>query len=60
VSLVSCFAGYIETAKNGYLEIVRLLVESGADIHADNDYALRKAAKKGYLELVPPAGLTWD
>ena len=39
-------------AANGYLEIVRYLVESGANISAREDEALRKAAKNGYLETV--------
>jgi len=52
VSLVSCKAGYIETAENGHSEIVKLLIESGANIHADNDYAVRWAAKNGHSEIV--------
>jgi len=52
VSLVSCFAGYIETAKNGHLEVVQFLIKSRADIHTDNDYALRWAAQNGHLEVV--------
>ena len=36
----------------GYLNIVKYLVDNGADIHADNDCALRWAARKGNLEVV--------
>ena len=34
------------------LELLRLLVKQGADIHARNNYALRRAAYKGHLEIV--------
>jgi len=35
---------YLEwAAENGHLEVVRFLIESGANIHAENDYALRWA-----------------
>lgn len=36
----------------GHLNIVVLLVENGADLHADNDNALRVAAAKGHLNIV--------
>ena len=39
-------------ARYGKLEIVKLLIEHGADIHADDDYALGKAAEFGHLEIV--------
>jgi len=39
-------------SENGHLEVVKLLVEKGADIHADNDNALRWASKNGHLEVV--------
>ena len=39
-------------AENGHFEVVKLLVEKGADIHALNDYALRYAAENGHLEVV--------
>jgi ankyrin repeat protein len=42
----------IESAKNGYLEKVKLLIEQGADIHAGNDYALRLSADNGHLKVV--------
>ena len=34
----------IDAAKRGHLEYVKSLIENGADIHADDDYALRLAA----------------
>jgi hypothetical protein len=34
------------------LEIIKSLVEEGADIHADSDYALRLAAVNGHLDIV--------
>jgi ankyrin repeat protein len=30
-------------ATNGHVEVVRLLLEAGADIHAENDWALQEA-----------------
>ena len=59
---------YLSIAKNGYhahindllfdyskigdLESVKKLVKCGADIRANNDYALRWAAENGHLEVV--------
>ena len=39
-------------SENGYLEVVKYLVEQGADIHSDNDYPLRAAASYGHLAVV--------
>ncbi|PVV01741.1 hypothetical protein BB560_003830 [Smittium megazygosporum] len=39
-------------SKNGDLEIVRLLTDSGVDIHTEDDWALRWASYKGHFELV--------
>ena len=39
-------------AENGHLDVVKLLIEKGADIHAENDYALRWSAKYCHLEVV--------
>ena len=36
----------------GHLEIVKYLVDNGADVHANDDEALRWAASNGYLEVV--------
>ena len=41
-----------EAAEYGHLEIVKYLVKHGADIHTQNDYALRYATEKGYLDIV--------
>jgi ankyrin repeat protein len=43
---------FIEASKLGILPVVRQLVEAGANVRADNDYALRWAAEKGHLETV--------
>ncbi len=36
----------------GHLPVVRYLIEHGADIHADNNRALRKSAKHGHVLVV--------
>ena len=36
----------------GHLEVVNRLLAAGANMHADNDYALRWASRKGHLEIV--------
>ena len=40
------------TVQHGYLEIVKFLVISGANIRAKNNYAVCKAASEGHLEIV--------
>ena len=42
----------IETAKAGKTKTVKLLLEKGADIHAENDSALCYAAVNGHTETV--------
>jgi ankyrin repeat protein len=39
-------------AKNGRLEVVRYLIEKGADIHAKHESALDWAVRNGELEVV--------
>ena len=39
-------------ANNGHLEVVKLLVISGADVYVNNNEALRCAANHGYLDVV--------
>ena len=34
------------------VDTFKLLIKKGADIHANNDYALRSSAAKGHLEVV--------
>jgi len=47
------FNGPLQWAsENGYLEVVEFLVGKGANIHADNDYALRWASRNDHLEVV--------
>ena len=42
----------IVVCKYGFLKIIKLLIDKGADIHANNDMVLRTAVGSGYLELV--------
>ncbi len=42
----------IEMAKEGSVKGVSMMLSEGADIHADNDFALRWASEKGHLEVV--------
>ena len=36
------------SAGNGHLEVVRMLLDRGADIHVQHDHALRWAAENGH------------
>jgi len=42
----------ISAAESGHLDVVKYLVEKGADVHADDDGALRWAAESGHLDVV--------
>ena len=42
----------IEGSKNGRLDQVIIALKNGANIHADNDIALRLASENGHLEVV--------
>ena len=42
----------MEGSENGRLDQVIIALKNGADIHADNDDALRWASKNGHLEVV--------
>lgn len=44
-----CFVGAV---KYGHIDMARLLIARGADIHAENDRALHVAATNGYLDIV--------
>lgn len=39
------------SAENGHLDIVKCLIEHGANIHA-NDYPLRKSTENGHFEII--------
>ena len=42
----------IKAVESGNLETVKFLVEKGADVHADDDWALCWSASNGHLEVV--------
>ena len=42
----------IDASRLGSLKVVKYLVSSGANIHADSDYAVRWASRSGHLEIV--------
>ena len=42
----------IEASENGHLEVVKYLVEHGADIHTREDYALSLATLNGHFKVV--------
>ena len=42
----------IFAAEKGYLELVRAMVERGANIHVQDNYALRITAEEGHLAIV--------
>ena len=43
---------FIKAAVNNQLDELKILLSQGADIHNDNDNALRWSAWKGHLEVV--------
>ena len=46
-------AVFLRASLNGHLEVIKYLVEKyGADVRADNDYAVRFASQNGHLEVV--------
>ena len=42
----------IEASRNGNIGLVKTLINSGVDVHAENNSALRWAAKNDHLEIV--------
>lgn len=45
-------AAFVVAARDGHTEIMELLLEAGADIHAWKDVALRCASETGQVEAV--------
>ena len=43
---------FISASENRYLNVVKYLLQSGADIHDADDLALQKAARNGHLNVV--------
>jgi hypothetical protein len=39
-------------SNNGNIEVVKYLIEAGADIHADDSRAIRESCKHGHLQVV--------
>ncbi len=44
--------GLLYASREGYLPVVKYLTEHGADIHAENEYALYIASRNGHLAVV--------
>jgi ankyrin repeat protein len=44
--------GFVRAASEGHLEIVRFLLNRGADIHSNGDEALISAASHGFVDVV--------
>ena len=43
---------HILASKDGYLENVKKMIKNGANVHVDDDKALRYAVENGHLEVV--------
>jgi ankyrin repeat protein len=43
---------FANASRNGYTEVVQLLLNAGADVRAGNDYAIRRASYYGHTEVV--------
>lgn len=43
---------FLNAVQTGKLQAISLLLEIGADVHVENDLALREAARNGHLEVV--------
>ena len=44
--------GHLYAADHGHTEMVKFLVEHGADITAEDNYAVEWAAENSYIEMV--------
>ena len=44
-------SGLVATSKNGYLQVIKYLIEKGANIHAGDDYALKWACENGHMNV---------
>jgi ankyrin repeat protein len=42
----------IEASQNGYVDVVKVLLAAGANVHVNNDYALRVASENGHVDVV--------
>lgn len=40
-----------ESADNNHIEVVKLLLQYGANMHAKNNYALKVCSSKGYFNI---------
>ena len=45
-------AQLVDASEDGRVEVVRLLIAAGADVHRYGDYALRAASLNGHAEVV--------
>jgi ankyrin repeat protein len=43
---------YIWASRNGHVEVLKLLLDHGANVHAISDWTLRWASQNGHVDVV--------
>lgn len=52
ISIGELNSAFLKASRNGHVEVVRILLQHGADVHAHDDLALRDAAERGNAEII--------